>query len=309
MKIGYFADGPWSHKAIELIAKDSSFEIVFIVPRFDTQDPVLKEWADKLNIPFLPHPNVNDTTFIEKLGEFQADIFVSMSFNQILKAEIINFPPEGFINCHAGALPFYRGRNPLNWVLINGESSFGITTHYVDEGIDTGDVIEQRLYPIQKVDDYGSLLTKAITECAAVLYSALTKISSKKFEAIKQTNIHPVGTYFGMRKVGDEIIDFSWPSERVHNFVRGITSPGPCARFYKGSDEYAIVETSLIENAPDYIATIGEVIGRDGGNIVKTGDNTIKLQKIAKIVGGVVQDPYTPNFPIGTRLSSNIGAS
>lgn len=309
MRIGYFADGPWSHQAIELIANDSSFEIAFIVPRYDTQDPVLKNWADKLNVPFLPYPNVNDPKFIGQLGEYRADIFVSMSFNQILKSEIINHPPKGFINCHAGALPFYRGRNPLNWVLINGESSFGITTHYIDEGIDTGDIIEQRLYPIQKTDNYGSLLTKAIEECAAVLHSALTKINTEKLEVIKQVNIHPVGTYFGMRQVGDEMIDFTWSSERVHNFVRGITRPGPCARFYKGSDEYAILETCLIENAPNYIATVGEVIGRDDGNVVKTGNNTIKLKRIAKVVDGMVQDPYIPNFPIGTRLTANAEAS
>jgi methionyl-tRNA formyltransferase len=64
-----------------------------------------------------------------------------MSFNQIFKSEIINLPRLKTINCHAGKLPFYRSRNILNWVLINDEKEFGITVHYVDEGIDTGDII------------------------------------------------------------------------------------------------------------------------------------------------------------------------
>ena len=64
-----------------------------------------------------------------------------MSYDQIIKEDLLKLPLKGFINCHAGALPFYRGRNVLNWVLINGESEFGITVHYIDEGIDTGAIL------------------------------------------------------------------------------------------------------------------------------------------------------------------------
>ena len=80
-----------------------------------------------------------------------------MSFNQIFKREMIDLPKYGTINCHAGKLPFYRGRNILNWALINDEKEFGITVHYMDEGIDTGDIIVQRTYPIGEEDDYGIL--------------------------------------------------------------------------------------------------------------------------------------------------------
>ena len=67
MKIGYFADGPWSHETIKLISESKGLEIAYIVPRFDTQDPVLKEWAVKLDVPFLPYKNVNSPDFIEKI--------------------------------------------------------------------------------------------------------------------------------------------------------------------------------------------------------------------------------------------------
>ena len=70
MKIGYFADGPWAHKALEKIVESNHFEIVFIVPRFDTQDPKLKIWADRLGVPFLTIENVNDPSFIEYLKKF-----------------------------------------------------------------------------------------------------------------------------------------------------------------------------------------------------------------------------------------------
>ena len=118
MRIGYFGDGPWAHKAIEQILK--FVEIDFITPRYDRVDPVLKKYADKLGIPFKVEENVNNSSFLDWLRNRNVDLFVSMSFNQILREPILQIPSKGFINCHAGALPFYRGRNPLNWVLING---------------------------------------------------------------------------------------------------------------------------------------------------------------------------------------------
>lgn len=305
MKIGYFADGPWSHRAIELIAETNGLEIVFIVPRYDTQDPILKEWAEKLDVPFITVENVNTSDFLSVMDEYKPDLLVSMSFNQILKKNIIEYAPLGFINCHAGALPFYRGRNPLNWALINGESSFGITVHYVDEGIDTGDIVEQRLYPITKRDNYGTLLNKAISECANVLYSAILKISRNEVDVIKQKDIHCIGTYFGIRTVGDEIVDFNWSAERINNFIRAISYPGPRARFFFNNEEYAIESSELIPGAPNYISTVGEVVGRnDNGVVVKVGDSTILLTLVAHVSNGLVKEAAVPKFRIGSRLNS-----
>lgn len=302
MKIGYFADGPWAHHAIEEIVASKNLEIAFIVPRYDNQDVTLKEWATKLDVPFLPCKNVNDINFINSLNQYHPDILVSMSFNQILKKKIIEYAPKGFINCHAGALPFYRGRNPLNWALINGAKSFGITVHYVDEGIDTGDIVEQRIYPITLTDNYESLLAKAIIECSKVLCSAIAKIDSGFFEKIKQSDIHPVGTYFGIRTDGDENINFSWPALRVHNFIRAIAYPGPGARFLIDEHEYAIESAELIDSAPNYIATSGEVVGRSAnGVVVKVGDSSICITSIRRLDEDI---KFIPQFKIGTRFKN-----
>ncbi|WP_445373510.1 methionyl-tRNA formyltransferase [Photorhabdus tasmaniensis] len=303
MKIGYFADGRWSHKAIELISKAPGIEVVFIVPRYDTQDPILKEWSEKLDVPYLLLENVNSKESLDKIRSFDADVLVSMSFNQILKKEIINLTPIGFINCHAGALPFYRGRNPLNWVLINGGDSFGITVHYVDEDIDTGDIIQQEIYRIGKNDTYNDLLEKAVIECASVLYESLLKIMEGDFEPIKQKEIHPIGTYFGMRRFGDELINFYWSAEKVHNFVRAISTPGPCARCFISEQEYAIHESRLIDGAPKYIATVGEILGRnDEGVVVKVGDSTLLITKMSLVKDGKLTEVFTPRLKIGTRF-------
>lgn len=303
MKIGYFADGPWAHKALEKIISSNLFEILYIVPRYDTQDSILKNWASKLKIPFLPISNINSSDSINILKNYSADLMVSMSFNQILKKEIINLSKYGFINCHAGALPFYRGRNPLNWALINDEPFFGITVHFVDEGIDTGDIIEQEHFSIDDTDNYQSILLRAIEECANVLFRALIKIKNNNYEAIAQHSIHPIGSYYGMRKRGDEVLDLRWNARKIFNFIRGISYPGPCARIWLEKEEFAIGCCSLIENAPAYISTIGEIVKKDdNGIIVKVGDGTILLSSIKKVNGDELVDYSNKNFRIGMRF-------
>lgn len=308
VKIGYFGDGPWASLALKHITdRPSEFEIAFITPRFDTQDPNLKAAADNLGVPFLPHENINTPEFISQIQSFECDIFVSMSFNQILRRDIIDATPLGFINCHAGALPFYRGRNPLNWVLINGEKSFGVTVHYVDEGIDTGDIITQNMVPIDINDNYATLLEKAHESCANTLLEALDTIRTKNVKPQSQPHLHPVGTYFGMRRMGDEWLGWENTSEDIHNFIRAITHPGPGARCLSERGEIAVLESRLIEGASAYKATPGEVVGRtEDGVIVKTGDTILLITKVAYCdEADGTTEPFTPRWRIGTRLGQS----
>lgn len=278
IKLGYFADGPWSHRSLERIAPDPRFKILFIVPRFDTRDPVLAEWARKLDAPFLPIEKINAPESIAQLKSFGADLFVSMSFNQIIRQTVLDAAPMGFINCHAGALPFYRGRNILNWVLINDEPSFGVTVHRIDQGIDTGDILVQHILPIDDTDTYATLLDRATLACAEALHEALIGLATGKVKARRQTDIHSVGSYFGRRRPGDEWIDWNWPSRRIFNFIRAITTPGPAATSDLHGITVKILSARMIPDAPSYIATPGEVVGVvPSGAVVKTGDSTLLI--------------------------------
>ena len=118
IRIGYFADGPWSHAALDLLAADNQLQICFICARFKHPDPILREKAESLGIDFFISKNVNSPEFLKSIDRYKCDLIVSMSFNQILREDFLARPRLGTINCHAGKLPFYRGRNILNWVLI-----------------------------------------------------------------------------------------------------------------------------------------------------------------------------------------------
>jgi methionyl-tRNA formyltransferase len=299
MRIAYFGDGPWAHQALDRILADDAVDVRVIVPRYDTQDPELQRRAQTHGIDFLPIRNVNAPESLELLATYEADLLVSMSFDQIFRAGILNLCPRGAINCHAGALPFYRGRNILNWALINDAQEFGVTVHYMDEGIDTGDIVLQRTSPITDADDYATLLQRAVGLCAETLHEAVGLLAAGREQRIDQTMIHPVGFYTGRRVEGDEWIDWSWPSRRIFNFVRALTAPGPCARTSVAGTELAVVRAAMIPQAPTYLSTPGEVVGRDNHAVqVKTGDSTISLLEI--------RAADEPRLRIGTRMQSPV---
>lgn len=278
MKIGYFADGSWAHAAFEKLYKDHDIQIVFMCVRYDKPDRILLKMAEDNNIPCFIEKSVNSGTFIKKIRKFEADLFVSMSFNQIFSEQFINIPSLKTINCHAGKLPYYRGRNVLNWVLINDEKEFGITVHYVDTGIDTGDIILQECYPISDEDDYGTLLERAYRGCAKVLYDAVKMLSEGKIIPIVQSSIASVGMYCGMRREGDEIVDWQQSSREIFNFVRALTKPGPGAVSYVAGNEIKIWKVREIQGAPCYKNIEGLVLEKtEDGFYIKTKDSFIEL--------------------------------
>lgn len=251
--------------------------------------------AEENNIPIEISENINSETFIERVKSYDVDLFVSMSFNQIFRKEMINLPRMKTINCHAGKLPFYRGRNILNWALINDEKEFGITVHYLDEGIDTGDIILQETYPITDEDNYGTLLERAYDGCAKVLYKAIKMIQKNEVKRIKQKDIDPIGTYCGMRLPGDEIINWNQSSREIFNFIRALSIPGPQATAWILGEKISINKAKMVNGAHSYKNIVGQVIGRtEEGFLVKTADTMVEI----------VEYTYKGKIKIGDRLES-----
>jgi len=169
-KIGLFADGVWSHNLTDLINKDKNIKIVFICKRYKTKDYKIDQLAKKYKIKLIKFKNINSQKSLERLKQFDFDMFVSMSYDQIFKENVISLPRKKIINCHAGHLPKYRGRNVLNWALINGENFFYITIHYIDKNIDTGPILLRKKFKIKFNDTYYSILKKAEKYCPILLY-------------------------------------------------------------------------------------------------------------------------------------------
>jgi len=278
LRIGYFGDGPWSHLAFDMIIENLDIEIAFVCARFDSPDPELKSRAQRCGIEFLTHPKVNSSDFINLATTFKCDLFVSMSFNQIFRKPLFDLPRLTTINCHAGKLPFYRGRNVLNWALINDEKEIGVTVHFVDEGIDTGDIVIQRTFDLSDEDDYASVLKRAVKLCAECLYDAIIQINSGTFTRTPQCTIDEFGSYCARRSIGDERIDWSKNSRQIFNFVRALCAPGPQATSAIDGIDIKINKISYREDASLSPAEPGTIIEADCDSIsVKSVDGFIEL--------------------------------
>lgn len=293
MKIGFFGDGPWSHKSLKLLLDNDDFEVAFVCVRCDPGDEHLIEIARQESIPILQNKDINSKEFFSTLSNYSCDIFVSLAFNQIFKKHLIQLPSLGIINCHAGKLPEYRGRNILNWALINDEKEFGITVHYVDEGIDTGDIILQKIFKIDDSDTYKSLLEVAYSQCGEIVHEALVLIKNESVQRIKQDSLDITGFYCVGRGEGDEYIDWNMNSRELFNFIRALTSPGPNAKAILNNKIVELISAEYLSDARRYKGIPGSVVGKSKDYyLIKTSDSHLKITKIK----------YDGKIKVGDRL-------
>ena len=299
MRILFFGDGLWAIKSLHRLLKER-WEISGLVLRVKPTDVELGLVARSSNIPLFQPSRVNAPVFIDQIERLRPDLNLSVSYDQILRKEVIESAPLGFINFHAGKLPFYRGRNVINWAIINNEKEIGITAHYIDEGIDTGDIILQHSVPLNWDDTYGTMLEKIINAIPDLVSESVRLIAENRVERLSQAGLQ--GTYFAQRGEGDEWLNWGDTSLNLYNKIRAITRPGPGARTLFKNEIMNVWRAFYEPTWPRYIATPGQVVGnRPGqGSIIKTGDSTLLLQEIQ--MGN--RNPEQPRLSIGTRFIS-----
>ncbi len=296
MRILFFGDGVWAVNSLKMLVREG-WNLLGVVVRTNPTDPELIKITSHLGLEMFQPGKVNAAEFIDKVRALGPDLNVSVSYDQILRRPIIETAHKGFINFHAGKLPFYRGRNVINWAIINNEKEIGITAHYVDEGIDTGDIILQRSVPIGWRDTYGSMLDKVVKALPGLVLDTVALISEGNFRSRSQKGLQ--GTYFGRREEGDEWIDWTDSSLNIYNKIRGISRPGPGAVTHMRDERIIIWDAFYERDWPEYIAKSGQVVGQNrDGVMVKTGDSMV----LVKEVQTNDRIPETPSWPIGTCL-------
>lgn len=298
LRIAVYGDGQWAADTVARLA-DAGHRIAGVILRASPSDSTLGDSAARMRVPILCPARVNAPDAVAAIAALHPELGISVAYNQILRAPVRDAHARGVVNFHAGMLPFYRGRNVINWAIINGETEIGLTAHYVDDGIDTGDIITQLALPIAWTDDYGDVLRRVVDRMPSLVVDTVRDIARGTAQRRRQAD-HP-GTYFGGRGDGDEWIDWSASSRTVHNFIRAIATPGPGARTTLGNEPVTVWRAFYDPSWPNYVATPGQVVGRhDSGVLVKTGDSTILVESVDGPSG-----PQRPTWPIGTRLGSN----
>ncbi len=295
----FFGDGAWAAKSLQRLRQDGHGIAAVVVRRKPTNGD-LAETARALGLPVEQPANANAEEFVARVRTASPDLNVSVSYDQIVRRPLLESAPLGFVNFHAGLLPFYRGRNVVNWALINGETEIGMTAHFMDEGIDTGDILLQRTLPIGWTDTYGDVLARVVDAFPDLVSEAVGAIGREQI--VRRPQAHLPGTYFGGRGPGDEWLDWADTSRNLHNKVRAISRPGPGARTRLEGKTFLVWRAFWDPAWPRYLATPGQVVGRRMGEgvLVKTGDSTLlvtEVQEEGRAAG-------RPAWPVGARLGT-----
>ncbi|MBE5821416.1 MAG: methionyl-tRNA formyltransferase [Clostridiales bacterium] len=235
----------------------------------------VKEYCVNNNIGILqPEKIRNNTEFIEKIKSINPDIIVVVAYGKILPKEILEIPRLGCINVHGSLLPNYRGAAPIQWSIINGDEVTGITTMYMDEGMDTGDMLLKREVKIEPNDTYGTLYEKLKVVGGEVLIKTIDNIENIKPE--KQGEEFTVAPMIE-KSLGK--IDWNKSAIEIHNLVRGL-NPMPGCFFNIEDKMYKVWETEVInENSNKEIGTIIKSNSKEG-LFIQTGNGVLSVKII-----------------------------
>lgn len=236
----------------------------------------VKEKALELGLSVYQPLKVREPEFVEVLKGLTPDIMVVVAFGQILTKTVLEIPPKGCVNVHASLLPKYRGAAPIQWAIIDGEKETGVTTMMMDQGIDTGDMLEKAPVAIADEETGDSLHDKLSQAGARLIISTLKKIEDGTISPMPQTN---EGTcYAKMLKKTMGNIDWTMEARAIERLVRGLNSwPGTYTR-WKGKT-LKIWKAAPVDQ--EYEGVCGQVVPGDGRSLlVKTGKGALSLLEL-----------------------------
>jgi methionyl-tRNA formyltransferase len=187
----------------------------------------VKELAQAQTLPVYTPANPNDPAFVEFLRSLSPDFIFSCYYRLMLKQPLLDIPTMGALNLHGSLLPRYRGRCPLNWVLVHGEPLTGVTLHYMEAKPDCGDIVAQAQVPISPEDSASSLSAKMTRATGELMRRTYPLLRMDVAPRIRQD--HGRASYFGGRTPEDGRIDWRQPAGQIYNLIRAVTHPFPGA--------------------------------------------------------------------------------
>lgn len=202
----------------------------------------VKQAALKLGLPIFQPERIKSAEAVEQLRQLRPDCIIVAAFGQILSKEILSIPQFGCINVHASLLPQYRGAAPIHRAVLNGDKVTGITTMYMDEGLDTGDILLQTEIPIGENDSVGYIHDRLAEAGAELLIETLKMITNGTMKRIPQSEDY---TYARMLTKEDELLDWNKEAVRIHNNIRGL-NPWPGAYTFFRGEKVKIWQSKII---------------------------------------------------------------
>ncbi len=262
---------------------------VVVHPNLKEEDPEesVLETAKRYGYPIYQPVQVNNPDFVREVRNLAPDLIILAGYNQILKKDLIDIPRLGCINLHGGKLPEYRGVAPINWQIIRGETTGGIAILFVDEGIDTGDIIAQVRFDITLEDTAKTVLDKTLELFPPLLLDVLAKFKFGTVPRIKQNREE--GCYYTRRYPRDgQIYWKDMTAWEVYNLIRGLVKPYPGAFTYHRGEKLFIWKASWMSETIRGIP--GRVcLRREKGVVVLAKDRGLLIEEVQPEKGPILE--------------------
>jgi len=243
----------------------------------------VKKFADAHDLPLLQPVNLKDSAFLNILKEINPDVIVVIAF-RMLPESVWRIPTKGTINLHASLLPQYRGAAPINWALINGETRTGLTTFYINETIDTGDIIMQEATEISEEDNFGTLHDRLREMGKSVILKTLDIIENGSAKAIAQNSLVSPNKPAPKLNKENTRIDWHRNANDLFNQIRGLSPfPGAWTTLVDkdGNEHLMKISDSHPHAAENVSQPIGAVISDGKSHIhVVCNDGMLQVNKL-----------------------------
>ncbi len=238
----------------------------------------VKKAALKHGLPILQPTNLKDENFLKELRSYDANLQIIVAF-RMLPESVWNMPEIGTFNLHASLLPNYRGAAPINWAIMNGETKTGVTTFFLKHKIDTGDIIFQEEEQISENDNVGTLYEKLKNKGSKLVLKTVQAIEKEDY-TLKKQNLEEKMPHAPKIFTEDTFINFENESEKILNFVRGLT-PYPAARMRIYDTMYKVFDVEIADYDEVNELLIGEPLTDQKTYLyVKTLDGYLKINEL-----------------------------
>lgn len=232
---------------------NAGYEISAIFTHADTSPeshafPSVARLAAEQGIPVYAPEDANHPLWVDRIRTMQPDFIFSFYYRALLSDTILNCARVGAFNLHGSLLPKYRGRAPLNWVLVNGETETGVTLHRMVKRADAGDIVAQQRVAIDPQDNALTLHRKLVACAGQLLEGALPPMKRGEITATPQNDAE--ATVVGRRTPEDGRINWELPAAKVNNLVRAVTDPWPGAFAYAGTVKFVVWKGRVHQDAP-----------------------------------------------------------
>jgi methionyl-tRNA formyltransferase len=218
-----------------------------------------------------------DAAAIDRLRGWAPDFLFSFYYRRMLPTAVLETARRGAFNLHGSLLPRYRGRCPVNWVLINDERETGVTLHHMVAKPDAGDIVAQRRVPISDDDTAYTLYGKQTAAAIELMRDIYPRLCDGTAARIVQDTSQ--ATYFGGRRPADGVIDWRRSARQIYNLVRAVTHPYPGA-FTHWRGQPLMVWRAAVSDTPRADRSPGTVLQIDNGLVVQTGSGALRALRV-----------------------------